>query len=272
MTSALTSLNIPCNKTRNRAFIHPEHASPQSIRAAKTICGLCPVRVACATAGLSAGNSLDGSTRGPANDVIVAGIICRGDTATARVLAQIAGVEGPQPRRAKRPRGTYGTCKGCDAPLVAADAADLPAGHSRHHARSYGTCCRSIYSRLLNEGTFEDRRVTEKPKRVAEICRHCHQPLLRRGQERTHYWQVQHSVRGVCVECTGSRGGRRSMTFNEHACVDCEAGLEPRPLRSTSTRCPQCADRRLSDVSSYRGWWMRVTTPVVDDAVIALAA
>ena len=109
----------PCHRSKNTAFHNPTSSHPRSVRAAVAICKECPIRRECARDALTSGTSLDGSYTRPANDVVQAGVVCRGDQGTAIRLAAIAGVEvlptyAEQEARGHRPD----ECQHCHRPMV----------------------------------------------------------------------------------------------------------------------------------------------------------
>lgn len=135
----------PCHRSKNTAFSAPDRAPGRSIRAALTMCRACPLVAACAALALQSGTSLDGSRTGPAEGVIQAGVICRGDDDTARALAEVAGVPVPV-YRAQRPRPKAPKrCVECGHPMVSWTRGEVPEGHRMHYGRGRCTGCRDSY-------------------------------------------------------------------------------------------------------------------------------
>ena len=136
----------PCHRSLNKAFITGEDAPGHSIRAAIAMCEQCPMRRGCARDGLTAGSSLDGSVIAPARGVIQAGVVCRGDDATARALAAIAGVRPPALREKKRRNMAPEECRHCGHPMVSWTRGEVPAGKVMHRGRGYCVGCRAAYA------------------------------------------------------------------------------------------------------------------------------
>lgn len=161
-----------CLKTTNRAFDNPTTSPGFSIRAAVKLCQCCPIIRECATRALTAGTSLSEDFRAPANDVIQAGIICRGDQDTAFRLAAVAGVPVPsfliEERRRARPGDR---CRSCGEPMVKWNRNEQqPEGYVKHHARGFCTNCRKAYKAWKDENNVPSvQRGLRKP-----IDRHRH--------------------------------------------------------------------------------------------------
>lgn len=161
----MTSDYAPCHRSKNIAFNNPEAASEQSRRAAIEVCHHCPLIVACAAAGLEAGNTLD-HVKQPANGVIQAGVICHGDSVTKMILAHIAGVPLVEDKQRKPRKGRAASkCVNCSQLMVPWTRDVVPDGYVMHHARNYCTECRSAYG-AVRAGT-ESRHVglRKKPNR-----------------------------------------------------------------------------------------------------------
>lgn len=138
----------PCHKTRNRSFIQPTAQDSPANRAAIKTCEHCPILKECAAAALTSGNTLNPGYSGPAQGVIQAGVICRGDIATAMELSMIAGV--PMPDYAAETRARASTqCINCEKPMVPWTRGEVPEGYVMHRGRNYCTECRAAYDEAL---------------------------------------------------------------------------------------------------------------------------
>lgn len=148
-------MHAPCHKTRNTAFINPDGATPQAVRAAQEICAHCPLLKQCAVDALTSGTSIKEDHRAPANDVIQAGVVCRGDMETAWKLAAIAGVPVPTWLIEAERRDNLGArrpdhCRNCHKPMVKWNRyEEQPAGYVMHRGRGFCTQCRKAYNEDL---------------------------------------------------------------------------------------------------------------------------
>lgn len=192
----------PCHRTKNKAFIDPDHAKDFQVRAAQSICGHCPLLKECASTALGLGAVIGRDYSGPADAVIMAGVICRGDLPTAEALASIAGVAVPQIGRQSRRAPAPDACRNCLVPMVSwtRDLDSVPAGLTVHHARGFCTDCRPAYNAFLK--TVTDRRETRDMVRVRNLshCRDCDLPMVPIGHV-PPAGHVEHHGRGVCREC-----------------------------------------------------------------------
>lgn len=179
---AATLMN-PCHRTRNRAFTSPATAPDNAVRAALRICEMCPTRVECAKQALTAGSSLDGSTRLPAADVIQAGVVCKGDEATAVALSRVAGVTPPPIRKQKRRRQSPTQCRECGSKMVPwTRSGEVPDGMVIHHARGWCVECRRHYNRHMKQE--RDRRPVQVSRKPVDRRRHHPETALARLRTR----------------------------------------------------------------------------------------
>lgn len=166
------------------------------------MCEHCHMLTSCALDGLTAGTTLDGSFESPACDVIMAGVHCTGDTATARALAEIAGVPVPTYRdAAPRPKAEK-QCVNCHEPMVPWTRHGAPEGYVMHYARNFCANCRGAYNEAMKGR--EKRRtnrtlVNGRPKN----CRECHRPMVPIGHM-PGPGEVLHFRRGVCEACANA--------------------------------------------------------------------
>lgn len=150
-----------CNKSPLRSFIAPTpHDSPQN-RAAQRICARCPLIRECAEAALTAGNTLKPGFSGPAQGVIQAGVVCRGDLTTAFQLAMIAGVAVPDYQSIERVRRTQAPpeCAHCEKPMHrwTRHTEVIPDGWVMHYAGGFCTECRAAYREWRKAHPSESR-------------------------------------------------------------------------------------------------------------------
>lgn len=142
------------------------------------MCGGCPIRRECARDALTSGTSLDGSYTRPANDVIQAGVICRGDQGTAIRLAAIAGVEVLPVHEEQEARGHRpDECRHCHRPMVQWTRDQVPDGYAMHHARGYCTGCRKAYAEHMKSQPKRQRGL----RKPVDRKRH-HAASARRGR------------------------------------------------------------------------------------------
>ena len=168
----------PCHRSKNTAFHNPTSSHPRSVRAAVAICKECPIRRECARDALTSGTSLDGSYTRPANDVVQAGVVCRGDQGTAIRLAAIAGVEvlptyAEQEARGHRPD----ECQHCHRPMVQWTRDRVPEGFVAHYARGFCQGCRKAYSEFMRSQPKRQRGL----RKPVDRKRH-HAASARRGR------------------------------------------------------------------------------------------
>lgn len=194
----------------NPAWLSPGAAQRHEVDSAKALCLSCPQIGVCAVSALRAGDTLDGSRITPATDVMQAGMICRGDAATARALAEIAGVPVPdyrdQSTRAIPPR----RCAECEEPMVGWSRSGPPPGFVMHRGRGFCTHCRTAYNAALRaKGTV--RRKTKPPMRSWEIpkrCTNCQLPMIKGWSRKPKVGEVVHDSKGRCTSC---RDGKRAL-------------------------------------------------------------
>lgn len=168
----------PCHRSKNTAFHNPASAQPRSVRAAVVICEACPIRRECARDALTSGTSLDGSYTRPANDVIQAGVICRGDQGTAIRLAAIAGVtELPEYVEQEARAVAPDECRHCHRPMVKWTRDRVPEGYVAHHARGFCQGCRKAYSEFMRSQPKRQRGL----RKPVDRKRH-HAVSARRGR------------------------------------------------------------------------------------------
>lgn len=148
----------PCHRSKNRAFINPDAAPPNAIRAAIRICEGCPLRIACAASALTAGTTLDGSRKAPVTGVIQAGIVCRGDLTTAWELSIIADRPIPDYQATVTRRVINDHCTHCNKPMVSWTRDKVPSGHVMHYSRGYCTNCRKAYRAAMEKASTEPQR------------------------------------------------------------------------------------------------------------------
>lgn len=178
----VATLKKPCHNTRNRAFTSPATSPDNAVRAALRICEMCPTRVDCAKQALTAGSSLDGSTRGPAADVIQAGVICQGDEETAVALSRVAGVAPPPIREKKRRRQSPTQCRECAQPMTSWTRGEVPEGTKMHHARGWCVDCRSHYAEYMRK--HRAARPVEATRKQTDRKRHHPETALARLRTR----------------------------------------------------------------------------------------
>lgn len=138
-----------CINTNLQGFINPtDNDSPRN-RAAIEVCKNCPVIKECAKLALTAGTTLKPGLSGPAQGVIQAGIVCRGDLSTAFLLAKIAETDIPDygalenTRRGSAPP----ECHHCEKPMTkwTRNHEEIPEGYVMHYARGFCVQCRAAY-------------------------------------------------------------------------------------------------------------------------------
>ncbi|AKK03068.1 hypothetical protein CEPID_06035 [Corynebacterium epidermidicanis] len=171
------------------------------------MCQHCHMRTSCALDALKAGTSLDGCFESPASDVIMAGVHCKGDTATARALAEIAGEPVPTYRgTAPRPKADN-QCVNCHEPMVPWTRGKVPMGYVMHYARNFCTNCRIAYLKAMKgqEKRSTNRTlVNGRPKN----CRKCQRPMVPIGH-RPGQGEVKHLRGGVCETCANAPRSKR---------------------------------------------------------------
>lgn len=147
----------PCRDVKpkflRRVFVYPEGATAEQIHRAKKLCKACPLLETCAKDAISAGDSFAGDSHGPANGVIQAGVLCRGDKATLNKLESIAGVKAVQDEK-NRKRIVFGQpCRSCGVPMVkwSRNQPAMPEGYVAHRGRGFCTGCRAAYKKDLEE-------------------------------------------------------------------------------------------------------------------------
>lgn len=203
----------PCQGTKNRAFIDPGNSDQFKIDAAIKICSQCPMIQACALAALTAGNLPDGS-RSIADEVIMAGVVCRGDQDTTDRLRAVAGLpDRPQAPRARivPPRAYVQArqpCKACSRPLwkFTRDRSEIPAGYVIHYARGWCTECRSAYKQATAQ---TPKRQTRERQRRPRHCVQCQRPMVPMSHALPTDEHVHHMARGRCRSCY--RQARRGL-------------------------------------------------------------
>lgn len=146
----------PCHRSKNRSFTHPTAKDSAANRAAIKICEHCPIRKQCAADALTAGDTLDSGYSAPAQGVIQAGVVCRGDITTAIELSLIAEIAMPDYNERARIKASA-QCKHCERPMVPWTRGEVPEGYVMHRGRNYCTDCRAAYSAEL---AAEKRRPT----------------------------------------------------------------------------------------------------------------
>lgn len=194
-----------CDRSKNKAFLNPRNSDKFKIAAAVKICQACPLRKQCATAGLTAGNLPDG-TRSIADEVIIAGVVCRGDQDTTDRLRAVAGL--PTHRQAPRARvapprayvQARQPCKACSRPLwkFTRDRSEIPEGYVMAYARGWCVNCRSAY----NQATVHTpKRQTRPVQRRTRRCVDCDAPMVPYAHELPTDSHVHHMARGRCMKC-----------------------------------------------------------------------
>lgn len=146
-------MKAPCHASKNRAFINPTPNDSPDNRRAISMCNACPIIRECAELALTSGNTLKPGFAGPAQDVIQAGVVCRGDLSTAFALAAVAGQPVPdyQSMETERRAEAPDECVHCEQPMVPwrRDKSTIPEGYREHHARGYCSECRVAYKEAL---------------------------------------------------------------------------------------------------------------------------
>lgn len=197
-----------CSKTHNIAFTNPGAAPDRSITAAKKLCSVCPLLQSCAEDALRAGGSLDRSMQAPANDVLQAGVVCRGDSDTARRLATVAGVDVPVYREQRKRNFARGQCVNCGRRMVPWTRGEVPEGYAMHYARQHCVHCRAAYRKMIRGEAGEPRRVRKpapsgadrrRRRSIPSQCRECYRPMVTRGKQVVG--AVVHGGKGLCRSC-----------------------------------------------------------------------
>lgn len=161
-------------------------------RAAVTICETrCPTAqlVNCARGALIAGVVDDQpSVVRPADGVVAAGIVCRGDAATTDALNEVIARHTGQRRPAR--------CTGCRRVLV--PKRHPLEGDSAHHA-AQGLCtgCYTATYRARHSATVHE---LNPPKQ----CEDCQRPMVPRSS-RPPAGHVRYAAKGVCTTCSSKR-------------------------------------------------------------------
>lgn len=125
------------------------HLAPDTV-AAQDMCLVCPLQQACAREALAYGDTPDG--------VLIATVICRGDTRTRTMLETIANPPTPEPlapvipitaaRKARRPRDAWPRpCVGCERAMMPRKR--VTEGFVRHESGGVCSSCRQIERRSL---------------------------------------------------------------------------------------------------------------------------
>lgn len=217
-----------CALSANRLAGFISLAAPD-VAEAVALCSQCPARVACATAALADGASLDGSYTRPPSDCVRAGVKCRGNKRTARDLAAIAGVEAPEYRDARPRNRAAEACVNCGTPMIPWTRGDVPEGYVMHYARSFCTECRSAYR--ATRPARKKRLDGVVRKRVGDGQTSNHTPAAHAERVRfiLNHRPADAPVIGPCVDCgavmrTAHRADN-SKIYGRHAgrglCVDC---------------------------------------------------
>ncbi len=180
----------PCH--RDFRFVQPGddpdwHLYAQTIAAVATCETECPISqlVACARQALGAGQlATEPEITLPADGVIAAGLVCRGDNATVLALQEVI-------TRYGRGDDRIPVCAGCQRRLV---PAGKPLGVNEAHLAARGLCkgCYSATGRSGQLAKVHQMRPTH--------CIDCLRPLVGRRDE-VPEGQVRHHSRGRCLSC-----------------------------------------------------------------------
>lgn len=212
-----------CVHSRNKAFLNPVNSDKFKIAAAVRICESCPLLKSCATAGLTAGNLPDGSTRSVADEVIMAGVVCRGDQGTVDALRAVGGLPAHrQPPRARivPPRAYVQDgqpCRECSTPMVrwTRDESEIPEGWRKHYGRGFCTGCRQAYKAFLASSS---KRQTRPVQRRTRHCVDCDAPMVPYAHDLPTDSHVRHMARG---RCTGCYNKARRRVKDTHLTANC---------------------------------------------------
>lgn len=144
----------PC--AGRQGYIQPSdypfwHLNPTT-QDAQQVCFHCPLRRSCAQ------QELEAAHPDIPDGVLVAGVICRGDTRTLAMLQAVAAPPEPEPlapvipitaaRRGKRPRDVWPRpCVGCERLMM--PSSRLAEGFVRHRARMLCDACHKAERRSL---------------------------------------------------------------------------------------------------------------------------
>ncbi|MGP5496829.1 WhiB family transcriptional regulator [Corynebacterium flavescens] len=175
------------NPTVYRAFINPTKATPHAVEEAIKLCHQCPLRKACADLALTSGARLVEDSK-PAVGVIMAGVVCKGES-TAGELARIAGRAKPATPRRRRPQVTGTPCKSCGKTLYkwTRTPEDIPKGHVMHHGRGFCIHCRKELAEYLASLPESERRKQRGLRKPIDRKRH-------------HYLEEKRRARLVYIE------------------------------------------------------------------------
>ncbi|WP_280273396.1 hypothetical protein [Nocardia wallacei] len=180
----------PCH--RDARFVQPGddpdwHFYPETI-AAITICETeCPISrfVACARRALGSGQlATEPEITLPADGVIAAGLVCRGDNETTLALQEMINRYG-------RGDDRIPVCAGCQRRLV---PAGQPLGVNEAHLAARGLC-KGCYSATDRSG-----QLAKVYKIRPTHCVDCQRPLVGRNAE-VPEGHVRHHSRGRCLSC-----------------------------------------------------------------------
>lgn len=116
---------------------------------AQLACDHCPLLRQCAHQALTAGNTIDRNVRVPANGVVQAGVMCKGDARTIDELRTIAHTCDVIPLRWARPKPPPPPhCLGCGRPMVTRPKGkSLDASLLTHAAHGYCRICDAEHRR-----------------------------------------------------------------------------------------------------------------------------
>lgn len=138
----------PCQQgfTFNGVDLHPndwiDENSPNH-QFAQFACDHCPLQRQCAHQALTSGSTLDRNVLVPANGVVQAGVMCKGDERTLHELRTIAHTTDVIPLRWSKPKAPPPTnCLGCGKPMVVRPKGKkLDATLLTHAAHGYCRIC-----------------------------------------------------------------------------------------------------------------------------------
>ncbi|WP_147404232.1 hypothetical protein [Nocardia panacis] len=174
------------------------HLFPETIQAVAVCETICPIShlVRCARAALRSGQlATEPEVTLPADGVIAAGIICRGDNDTALTLREVINRYG-------RPEDCIPVCPGCERRLVLAGE---PLGLNEARLAARGLC-KGCYSATARSG-----QLTKVYQLRPDHCADCKRPLVGREDPVPEGHARFHSD-GRCLGCqsTYRRASRKA--------------------------------------------------------------